>query len=155
MEGLVFRPMLHTDLPGVLAIEGRAHSHPWSRTIFTEGLDTYECWVLQQQEQLVGYAVLQIILDEAHLLNLTIEPNRQGAGLGRYFLLWLLVRMHSLGAGQCFLELRASNLAAYHLYQRAGFNEIGCRTGYYPAPGGREDALVMACVLLEEHATLK
>ncbi|MCG9958445.1 ribosomal-protein-alanine N-acetyltransferase, partial [Pseudomonas aeruginosa] len=52
-------------------------------------------------------------------------------------------------ARECFLEVRASNQAAYRLYERYGFNEIGRRRDYYPAVGGREDALVMACTLLD------
>jgi ribosomal-protein-alanine N-acetyltransferase len=58
-------------------------------------------------------------------------------------------RALELKAGECFLEVRASNLAAYRLYERYGFNEIGRRRDYYPAPGGREDALVMACTLFD------
>ncbi len=52
-------------------------------------------------------------------------------------------------ARECFLEVRASNQAAYRLYERYGFNEIGRRRDYYPAVGGREDALVMACTLFD------
>ena len=56
-----------------------------------------------------------------------------------------------IGGGQeCFLEVRASNHSAYRLYERYGFNEIGRRRNYYPAAGGgSEDALVMACTLLD------
>ena len=50
---------------------------------------------------------------------------------------------------ECFLEVRASNQSAYRLYERYGFNEVGRRRDYYPAVGGREDALVMACTLLD------
>ncbi|MNE24719.1 ribosomal-protein-alanine N-acetyltransferase [compost metagenome] len=58
-------------------------------------------------------------------------------------------RAYQLNARECFLEVRASNQPAYRLYERFGFNEIGRRRDYYPAVGGREDALVMACTLLE------
>ena len=40
-----------------------------------------------------------------------------------------------------------SNVAARGLYQRMGFSQIGMRRGYYPAIGGREDALVMELVI--------
>ena len=58
-------------------------------------------------------------------------------------------RARQLGAGECFLEVRASNQSAYRLYERYGFNEVGRRRDYYPAAGGREDALVMACTLFD------
>ena len=52
-------------------------------------------------------------------------------------------------AQEAFLEVRASNQTAARLYERYGFNEIGRRRNYYPAVGGREDALVMACSLID------
>jgi [ribosomal protein S18]-alanine N-acetyltransferase len=42
------------------------------------------------------------------------------------------------------LEVRPSNSAAIQLYHSVGFNEIGVRKNYYPAPQGREDALMLA-----------
>jgi len=43
--------------------------------------------------------------------------------------------------------VRPSNRAAIELYESSGFNEIGCRKAYYPAPNGKEDALILACQL--------
>lgn len=45
------------------------------------------------------------------------------------------------------LEVRPSNLAALKLYEAVGFSEVGVRKDYYPAKGGREDALIMALPL--------
>ena len=56
---------------------------------------------------------------------------------------------HERGGRECFLEVRASNTSAYRLYERYGFNEVGRRRGYYPSAEGREDALVMACTLID------
>jgi ribosomal-protein-alanine N-acetyltransferase len=50
-------------------------------------------------------------------------------------------------AETCFLEVRQSNFAAIRLYMNVGFNEIGLRKNYYPAAGGRENAIVMAKTL--------
>jgi ribosomal-protein-alanine N-acetyltransferase len=58
-------------------------------------------------------------------------------------------RAHERGGRECFLEVRASNTSAYRLYERYGFNEVGRRRAYYPSADGREDALVMACTLLD------
>ena len=58
-------------------------------------------------------------------------------------------RAYALNGRECFLEVRASNQSAYRLYERYGFNEVGRRRDYYPLAGGREDALVMACTLIE------
>jgi ribosomal-protein-alanine N-acetyltransferase len=149
VSDLQFRPMTEADLDTVVRIESAAFSHPWSRALFADGLQSYHCWVMCLDGEQIGHGVIQIILDEAHLLNITVAPKHQGRGLGRALLEYLMQRARALKANECFLELRASNAPAYGLYESYGFNEIGRRRDYYPAPGGREDALVMACTLLD------
>ncbi len=144
-----FRPMTEADLEAVLKVEYAAFSHPWTRGIFQDALKSYECWLMFEGEQQVGHGVIQVILDEAHLLNITVKPQSQGRGLGLQLLEHLMIRARARQAAECFLEVRASNLAAYRLYERYGFNEVGRRRDYYPVAGGREDALVMVCTLLD------
>lgn len=144
-----FRPMSEVDIEQVLKIEYAAYSHPWTRGIFLDGLQSYDCWLMFEGSQQVGHGVIQLILDEAHLLNITVKPESQGNGLGLRLLEHLMQRATALGARECFLEVRDSNRSAYRLYERYGFNEIGRRRDYYPAVGGREDALVMACTLFD------
>ncbi|MFC3606548.1 ribosomal protein S18-alanine N-acetyltransferase [Stutzerimonas tarimensis] len=148
-SALSFHPMSEANLDQVLKIEFAAFSHPWTRGIFLDSLKSYECWVLCVGEQQVGHGVLQVVLDEAHLLNITVTPPSQGRGLGFQLLDFLMQRARARNARECFLEVRASNVGAYRLYERYGFNEIGRRRDYYPGVGGREDALVMACSLEE------
>ncbi|MCJ1888402.1 ribosomal protein S18-alanine N-acetyltransferase [Pseudomonas sp. LA21] len=148
-DAVSFRPMTEADLDAVLKIEYAAFSHPWTRGIFADGLKSYECWVMFEGTQQVGHGVIQMILDEAHLLNITVKPESQGRGLGLTLLEHLMKRARERGGVECFLEVRESNQPAYRLYERYGFNEVGRRRGYYPAVGGREDALVMACTLVD------
>jgi ribosomal-protein-alanine N-acetyltransferase len=148
-DAITFRPMTEADLDAVLKIEYAAFSHPWTRGIFLDGLKSYEIWLMFEGNQQVGHGVVQVIIDEAHLLNITVKPESQGRGLGLRLLEHLMSRAYALNARECFLELRDSNRAAYRLYERFGFNEIGRRRDYYPVAGGREDALVMACTLFE------
>ena len=149
MSQVTFRPMVEADLDAVVTIEQAAFSHPWTRKLFQEGLSSYQCWVMYADGVQIGHGVIQLILDEAHLLNITVRPQSQGRGLGLQLLEHLMQRARQLGAGECFLEVRASNQSAYRLYERFGFNEVGRRRDYYPAVGGREDALVMACTLVD------
>jgi len=148
-DAVTFRPMTEADIDAVLKIEYAAFSHPWTRGIFLDGLKSYEIWLMFEGAQQVGHGVVQVIIDEAHLLNITVKPESQGRGLGLRLLEHLMSRAYALNARECFLELRDSNRSAYRLYERFGFNEIGRRRDYYPAVGGREDALVMACMLFE------
>jgi [ribosomal protein S18]-alanine N-acetyltransferase len=148
-DAISFRRATEADIEAVLKIEYAAFSHPWTRGIFLDSLKSYEVWLMFEGSQQVGHGVINVIIDEAHLLNITVKPESQGRGLGLRLLEHLMERAAQLKAGECFLEVRSSNQSAYRLYERYGFNEIGRRRDYYPAPGGREDALVMACTLVE------
>jgi len=148
-DAISFRPMTEADLETVLKVEYAAFSHPWTRGTFQDALKSYECWLMFEGGQQVGHGVIQVILDEAHLLNITVKPQSQGRGLGQRLLEHLMVRARARQAAECFLEVRAGNGSAYRLYERYGFNEVGRRRDYYPAAGGREDALVMVCTLLD------
>lgn len=149
MDAVSFRPMTEADLDAVLAIEYAAFSHPWTRGIFLDSLNSYQCWLMFEGEQQIGHGIIQLIAEEAHLLNITVKPQNQGRGLGLCLLEHLMRQAKLQQATECFLEVRASNEAAYRLYERYGFNEIGRRRNYYPAVAGREDALVMACTLID------
>lgn len=146
------RPMRHEDLPAVLAIEVRAYAFPWTEGIFRDCFKAgYALWVLAGDEAgVIGYGVLSVAAGEAHLLNLCVAPEYQGEGHGRRILNRMidLARWHR--AERVFLEVRPSNTTAIALYHRAGFCEIGQRPNYYPAKGGREDAVVMARELVLE-----
>ena len=56
----------------------------------------------------------------------------------------LVVRCRAAHTAQLWLEVRAGNARARSLYARYGLAAVGCRRGYYPAPSGREDAIVMS-----------
>lgn len=145
-----FRPMQAQDLDAVVALEQQTFSHPWSRQLYADALASYECWMLYVDSEHVGHGVISQVLDEAHLLNIAIADGQQGKGLGLQLLEHLMQRAIQRGCVECFLEVRASNHAAYGLYERYGFNEIGRRRDYYPAAGGHEDALVMVCTLFAD-----
>lgn len=145
-----FRRMTEADVESVLNIEFAAFSHPWTRGIFLDCIQSgYECWLMFLGGQQVGHGVLSAAGDECHLLNLTVKPESQSNGLGGKLLEHLLLQGKQRGAETAFLEVRESNHSAIRLYERIGFNEVGRRRDYYPAVGGREDALVMANVLID------
>ena len=139
------RPMRVDDLESVLDIELRAYPFPWTRGIFHDCLRAgYPAWVLEHDHVVIGYGMLNIGADEAHVLNVCTAPDVQGRGHGRRLLRSLLTAARNRGAQRVFLEVRPSNTIAIALYDSEGFNEIGRRPRYYPARGGREDAIVMA-----------
>lgn len=143
------RAMRESDLDAVLAIEQRAYPFPWTRGIFRDCLHAgYPAQVLEQDGRIIGYAMLSIAADEAHVLNVCAAPDVQRCGHGRRLLQTLLQLARRRRVRQVFLEVRPSNPVAIALYHAEGFNEIGRRPRYYPARHGREDAIVMAMELL-------
>ena len=143
-----YRPMREADLDAVTAIEQQVHAFPWTRGNFADSLQTgYCCQVGESQDEVTGYGVLMRVMDEAHLLNLSIAEPLQGCGLGRQLLLHFIELARRQGVETLFLEVRRSNQRAIGLYLAMGFNEFSVRKGYYPAAGGREDALLMGLVL--------
>lgn len=147
---LVLRSMEVEDIPAVVVIERQVQLHPWSHQLFADSVNGSDiCWVLTEGSQVVGYAVLKAILDEAELLTLSIKPEYQGKGLGRYLLEGVIQRIQAGGVSQLFLEVRISNAVAIGLYLSCGFAHIGRRSGYYPTDsGGREDAFVLSASLV-------
>jgi len=141
-------PMRETDLDAVMAIEQAIYSHPWTRGNFVDSLSAgYECRCLWLGAELLGYLVLMVAAQEAHLLNLSISVTHQRRGLGSGLLREAADLARRLGARNVFLEVRPSNRGAQALYTRFGFRKIGTRRGYYPAHAGREDALVLTLPL--------
>ena len=139
-------PMRVDDLDAVLAIEQVAYEFPWTRGNFIDSLHAgYACWLLRDAgHRLVAYAVSMAGVDEVHLLNLTVAPDEQGRGHARWLLDALVDHCRQEAAPMLWLEVRTGNARARALYQRYGFNDIGVRRNYYPAPKGRrEDAVVM------------
>jgi ribosomal-protein-alanine N-acetyltransferase len=139
------RRMRPGDVEGVMEVERRAYPFPWTGGIFRDCMRVgYGCWVLEWDGRLVGHSVVSIAAGEAHLLNLTIDVDHQGQGLGRFLLRSMVRKARSEGVETLFLEARPSNLAALGLYRSEGFNRIGTRPGYYPGKDGREDAWVFS-----------
>lgn len=136
------------DLPAIAHIEPTIFPYPWTLGNFRDSLNSgYSCWVFEQNKQIMGYAVLMMVLDEAHLLNISVALPWQGKGYGRALLQHMMEIGRRHGGANMFLEVRPSNTAAIALYESQGFNEMAIRRGYYPAANGREDAVLMGAAL--------
>ncbi|OOZ35371.1 ribosomal protein S18-alanine N-acetyltransferase [Solemya velesiana gill symbiont] len=142
---LQIRPMRTADVEAVMVVEQAAYDFPWTAGIFRDCLRVgYCCWVVALDQRIIGYAIMSVAAGEAHILNVCIHPEMQGHGLGRRLMQRFITLARERSADTIFLEVRDSNKAAIHLYDTLGFNEVGRRRGYYPAAGGREDAIVLA-----------
>lgn len=126
------------------AIHQEAQYAPWSEATFVDCISSpYECWVLLHDGQVVGFAILLVVLDEITLMDIAISAGLRGQGAGKHMLDFVIRRCEQLNGSNCFLEVRESNLVAKKLYLNSGFELLERRKGYYPLANGREDALMM------------
>ncbi|NMM26241.1 MAG: ribosomal protein S18-alanine N-acetyltransferase [Glaciimonas sp.] len=134
------------DLDAVLSIENTVYPHPWTRGNFKDALQSgYQAWVAREEVgNVLGYFLLMVVLDEGHLLNISVRLDLHGCGFGRALLARVVSMARELGLASILLEVRPSNTRAITLYGHAGFMSIGRRKAYYPADENvREDAIVM------------
>ncbi|MBP6191497.1 MAG: ribosomal protein S18-alanine N-acetyltransferase [Acinetobacter sp.] len=150
----MIRLMQDGDLEQVVAIERLVQSHAWSAIQFQDALASYQCTVYAQAHQVLGFCILQPVLDEANLLLMAIHPSEQGKGLG-YALLDHSIAQLKNSPIQIFLEVRESNKAAIALYEKSGFHQIDLRKNYYPnVDGSKEHAIIMVKTCTDDFAAL-
>lgn len=135
--------MAAADVEAVAEMEAAAFSTPWRADTFRTLLERpgAEMHVIEDDGEVVGYAVLWCILDQGELANIAIREDARGRGLGGVLLDRVLDVARERGVRSLFLEVRVSNEAAASLYDSRGFVEIGRRRDYYERP--REDARVL------------
>ncbi len=137
-----------TDVCQMAHIEAKAHTHPMSENNLADCFGRlYRVLGLKADGQLLGFAIVQQIVDEVTLLDICLAPEFQGLGYGRLLLNAVIERALSSDAVVIMLEVRESNLAARSLYQKLGFIETGRRKGYYSTQDGKEDAILMDLAL--------
>ncbi|MFH1386377.1 MAG: ribosomal protein S18-alanine N-acetyltransferase [bacterium] len=130
---ITITPMKDKDIPAVVAIEKNSFNFPKPEAVFRE--DEHKYLVARDDEKIVGYIGVEKILDEVHIINMAVDPNYRGKGVGKRLM------QHVLNEDEVFfLEVRVSNESAKKIYQKYGFEVISTRKAYY-ADG--EDAYVM------------
>ncbi len=142
--------MTAEDVDGMHAIEEAAFATPWSRKSIEAEL-TNSCaryLVARTGGEVVGYAGMWLVIDEAHITNVAVRADMRGQGLGRQLMGRLIQLAADSGMIWMTLEVRRSNKAAQNLYRSFGFIDVGYRKRYYE--DNQEDALLMALEQLPE-----
>lgn len=155
VNSLLMATMRAQDVEEVVAIENQAYPFPWTRGNFLDSLNShYDAWIVREADgQIAGYFLAMPVVDEMHLLNITVRPILQGKKLGRLLLNKVIALTRAANMQSILLEVRPSNPQALAFYQHVGFAQIGIRKNYYPSTGAtREDAIVMRLMIVnQEH----
>jgi len=137
------------DLETVKSIDKLAFPNPWPENSFQYELEkntNARLWVAELEDgdkfTIIAFAVIWLILDEAHIGTYAIHPEYQQRGFGKQFLAFIGKQLISENITKIFLEVRQSNHSAIHLYQKFGFTIDSERKNYYRDNG--ETAILMS-----------
>ena len=136
--------MTPADLDRVMEIETLSYRTPWSRRAFLSELteNSYaHYFVARHRGKIVGYVGMWVILEEAHITNIAVDPAYRRQKVAWRLLEDMFRRAKELGATRMTLEVRVSNVNAQDLYRKLGFVDRGIRKGYYTDTN--EDAIIM------------
>jgi len=136
-------PMRLEDLDEVLYIEQASFPSPWSRNMFLEEMDNRNSRlvVFKMERLVIGYICFWVVLDEAHILNIAVHPEKKHQGVGLIMMAELEALCLKEGLKRIILEVARKNIAARGLYRKCGFRSVGFRKNYYSVT--KDDALIM------------
>lgn len=144
MDKLVIRKMEIDDLDAVQKVELASFSEAWPKDIFYEEIvnNTYaHYFVALLDDEIIGYAGLWIVIDDAQITNIAINPAYRGKKYGERLFYYVLQYAIGLGTKRLSLEVRVSNVIAQRMYRKFGLIPGGIRKNYYT--DNQEDAIVM------------
>lgn len=147
---VVIERMTVDDLDAVHEIEREAFSTPWPSHAYRQELETNRLAhyvVARRGSEIVGFAGMWLLVDEAHVTTFATRRTWRRQGIGERLLLALLDLARARGAREATLEVRPSNTAARRLYEKYGFRNAGVRPRYYT--DNHEDALIMTTQALD------
>ena len=138
------------DVDAVHEIETACFKTPWSKESFSHEVTENQCAryvVVREDGRAIAYAGVWFILDEGHITNIAVHPEKRGMGYGERVTREMIQLAADSGMNWMTLEVRRSNKAAQNLYHKLGFIDVGYRKRYYE---NSEDALIMALEHLPE-----
>ena len=150
MSEITMGLMTVEDVDAVHEIEVACFKTPWSKKSFYDEVTQNACaryMVVREDGVAIAYAGVWFVLNEGHITNIAVRPDRRGMGYGEMVTRGMIQLAADSGMTWMTLEVRRSNRAARSLYEKLGFKEIGCRKRYYE---NTEDAILMALEELPE-----
>ena len=137
---VIYRRMTPEDVPFISRLEEETFSMPWSADSFLEMISKEDAryYVAEEDGRLLGGCGVLMIAGEGNITNVVIAPEARNRGIGTAMLQHLMAEGNQEGLTAYTLEVRVSNAAAIHVYEKLGFESAGIRPGIYEKPA--EDA---------------
>lgn len=139
---VIYRRMTPEDVPFISKLEEETFSMPWSADSFLEMIGKADAryYVAEENGRILGGCGVLMIAGEGNITNVVIAPEARNRGIGTAMLRHLMEEGDREGLTAYTLEVRVSNAAAIHVYEKLGFVSAGVRPGFYEKPD--EDALI-------------
>ena len=143
MAEIVVREMREEDIDGIMEIEHDSFAIPWTKQDLIGELSNTAAryFVLLEDGVVSAYAGTWLIIDEGHITNIAVHPDKRGKGYGTKVTSAMMQAAVDVGVQYMTLEVRVSNEPALALYKKLGFKKAGVRKKYYEDNG--EDAYNM------------
>lgn len=125
-------------------IHQEAQFSPWKQSTFTDCFSKpYYGLLAMSGDEVLGYAIVLEVLDEATLMDIAVAKKHRGEGVGKSLLQSVIEISRQRKIREIWLEVRQSNRAAISLYETHAFKHIETRKNYYPSENGKENAVIM------------
>lgn len=140
---IIYRRMTPEDVPFISRLEEETFSMPWSREAFMEMVTKEDAayYVAESDDEIIGGCGVLMIAGEGNITNVAVKEAARNQGIGTKLLKYLLSEGERNGLTAFTLEVRVSNAAAIHVYEKLGFHSEGIRPNFYEKPD--EDAVIM------------
>lgn len=116
----------------------------WSYDVLKDELECKNSYVIiakNNENTIIGFACLKVILDEADIMNIVVRKTFRHNGIGSVLLDNLISYSKNSNLKSITLEVNENNLSAIHLYNKFSFDKLGIRKKYY---NGESDAIIMS-----------
>ena len=117
-----YRQMTPEDVPVISKLEEEAFSMPWSPEDFRQMIEKEDAryYVAEEDGELLGGCGVLLIVGEGNITNVVIKPEARNRGIGTGLLQYLIEEGYREGLNAFTLEVRVSNQAAIHVYEKVG-----------------------------------
>lgn len=132
------------DLKSIKNVLASDFDNFWSYDVLEEELECDNSYVIVakvDENTIVGFAGLKVILDEADIMNIVVKKDFRHNGIGFILLENLINHSKELNLKTITLEVNENNLSAIRLYDKFSFDKLGIRKNYYD---GKSDAIIMS-----------
>lgn len=144
-DDFLFSYMKEEDIPGVYLVNTLSLKSPWSIEAFKDEFkNTFAHYIVcKYKEDIIAFAGMWIIADEAHITNVAVHPNFRHMKIGTSLIKTLKGICSDNKVTGITLEVRESNIIAQNLYKKEEFVNAGVRKNFYTNPV--ENGIIMWC----------